>query len=397
MDSNKVRRLRKMDSLKSYELLHMAKELARAATEVQDTLENSFLREQIVEVVEGFYEVGKVVDAYEIFGGYVNRSFMVSIEKNGVSEQYFVRKYKLGITENEILFEHALVRHAMHNGFNLLAGVITARDGNTYVSPEISRNKFALYQFLQGEDKYTWDNPLMEDSEYVSAAEVLALFHSAAADFDPNGLGRVEPGIIDLVAQLNRHFTKCSKKNYSTKFHDYFTANIGDILKSIEENPISKEASAQLVKTPIHCDFHPGNLKFASGEVVGVFDFDWSKIDVRLFDICLALAYNSVYWGEHRDGEMLLDKCRLFLQSYQSTLQKIGNLSPLNSIELDVFPTMMAMANFYLLNWDISAYYAEEGRNDYEYLAYLRHNVRQMRWIEDHKQGFAEVADSVRL
>ena len=163
MTPDKMRLLKRMDSSKSYELLQMAKELARVATEVQDTLESSFLREQIIEVVEAHYDVGKVIDTYEIFGGYVNRSFKVIVEKQGEIRNYFLRKYKFGITENEILFEHAMITHTKENGFNLLAGLIESREQTTFVSPVISKNKFAMYQFLEGEDKYTWDNPLMED------------------------------------------------------------------------------------------------------------------------------------------------------------------------------------------------------------------------------------------
>ena len=39
----------------------------------------------------------------------------------------------------------------------------------------------------------------------------------------------------------------------------------------------------------IHCDFHPGNLKYENNRVVGIFDFDWSKIDLRLFDLRMAV------------------------------------------------------------------------------------------------------------
>lgn len=396
-ETSKMKRLNKMDSLKSYELLHMAKDLARAAMEVQDTLENSFLREQIVEVIEGFYDIGKVKDAFEVFGGYINRSFRVIVEKNGEAKDYFVRKYKLDITAKEIEFEHALVAHALDNGFHLLAGIIRNSAGATFVSPEISRNKFAVYQYLEGEDKYTWDNPLMQEGEYASAAEVLAKFHCAARDFNPGNLRRIEPGIMELVGGLSRSFPQYATLNRPTKFHEYYTGKLPTILAAIEQNTIAHEDVARMPTIPIHCDYHPGNMKFIDGKVVGIFDFDWSKMDLRLFDVCLALAYNSVTWGGRQDGSMHLDKCAVFLKSYQSTLQSLNALAPLSETELDNFPTMMALANFFLLNWDISAYYSGSEKNCYEYLAYLKHNVRQMNWIESHKRGFAEVADSVRF
>ena len=120
MDTAKMKRLLKMDSLKSYELLQIVKQLARTATEVQETLESSFLHEQVIEVVEGLYDLGRVIDTYEIFGGYTNRSFQVVVEQNGAVSEYFLRKYKLCIAGKEILLEHAMITHAMTNGFHLL-------------------------------------------------------------------------------------------------------------------------------------------------------------------------------------------------------------------------------------------------------------------------------------
>lgn len=395
MSLEKMKRLSKMDSQKSYKLLQMAKELARAATEVQETLENSFLREQVIEVVEGHYDLGVVREAYEVFGGYINRSFKVVVDKSGERRDYFVRKYKLGIGESEILFEHAMITHTKENGFDLAAGLIHSNEKRTFVSPDISRNKFAIYEFLEGEDKYTWDNPIMEDCEYQSAGEVLATFHSAAKDFDPANLGRVEPEIMVMMDEFKNVFQECADINRNTKFHEYYRYNLEQIFGAIDANSISKEDIAQMVRCPIHCDYHPGNLKFEDGKVVGLFDFDWAKLDRRLFDVCLSLAYNTVQWGGVDDGAMDLKKCQIFVQAYQTALRDLGTMPVLSDVELKHFPTMMAWANFYLLNWDITDYYMDDDRNDYEYLAYLKHNVRQMRWIESHKNEFAKVADSI--
>lgn len=400
MDTAKMKRLVKMDSLKSYELLQRVKQLAGDALEIQNTLESSFLREQVIEVVEGFYDLGKVIDAYEIFGGYTNRSFQVVVEQNGVTREYFLRKYKFGVSKKEILFEHAMINHTVENGFHLLATVVPASDGDTFVSPAISKNNFAMFHFLEGEDKYSWDNPLLEDGEYESGAEVLASFHNASQGFEQHDLGRLEPiapGILELIPGYARSFSDYAKVDRNTKFHTYFTTALQSILSSLKAYRISREDADRMVLNPVHGDYHPGNLKFGGGRVVGVFDLDWAKIDFRLFDVCFALIYNSVYWGGRDDGNMLPDKCVLFLKSYQSTLVNTGSLSPLNNIELDNFPTMIAMANFYLLNWEITDYYFDSDRNDYEYLAYLKHNIRQMHWIDSHIKELAVVADSVRV
>jgi len=397
MDKVNMKRLQKMDSLKSYDLLQMTKQLAEIASNVQETLENSFLREQVIEVVEGFYDLGKVVDVYELFGGFTNRSFRVVVEQNGISKPYFVRKYKFGITDKEILFEHAMITYVIENGFHLVAGPITGRDNITFVSPAISKNKFALYNFLDGEDKYSWDNPLMEESEHKSAAEVLAQFHNAAMGFQQHDSGRVESGIITLIDEMPALFTYHTMARCQSKFHEYFKSVIDSILLLLRKNTISREDAEQMVKIPIHCDYHPGNLKFDGGKVVGVFDLDWSKIDFRLFDVCLALLYNSVEWGEGSDGVMDPGRCESFLKAYQSALLAMKGMVPLNDCEIDNFHTMMMMANFYLMSWEVTDYYSESDRNEYEYLAYFKHSVRQMHWIANHIQELQNIARSVRI
>lgn len=397
MDTSKMKHLEKMDSVKSYQLLQLAKKLGRVALEVQDTLEKSFLREQIVEVVEAHYDLGKVVEAYEIFGGFINRSFGVVVEKAGEQHQYFLRKYKLGITDQEILFEHAMITHSIAHGLSICAALIYTREGTTFVKPTISRNKFAIYEYLEGEDKYSWDNPIMEDEEYASSAEVLATFHNATSNFDPQGLARVEPGILEIIPTLAERFTTFAKDDSrNTKFYRFFLRNLDNIVAVINRNTISRQDAAQMIVNAIHCDFHPGNLKFKDNRAVGVFDFDWAKIDLRLFDVCFAMVYNASCWGGPEDGSMLIGKCRIFLNSYQDTLARIHGMPPLNPIELANFPVMMAMANMYLLNWNLTAFFTGGEVNDYEYLAYLKHSVRQMEWIELHKHEFAELAASVQ-
>ena len=398
MDTSKMKHLEKMDSVKSYQLLQLAKKLGRVALQVQDTLEKSFLREQIVEVVEAHYDLGKVVEAYEIFGGYINRSFGVVVEKNGEQHQYFLRKYKLGITDQEILFEHAMITHSIAHGLSICAALIYTKERTTFVKPAISRNKFAIYEYLLGEDKYSWDNPIMEDEEYASSAEVLATFHNATSNFDPKGLARVEPKILEIIPSLAERFTTFAKDDSrNTKFYRFFLRHLDAIIAVLNRNTISQEDAGRMVVNAIHCDFHPGNLKFKDNRAVGVFDFDWAKIDLRLFDVCFAMVYNTSCWGGAEDGNMLLGKCRIFLHSYQDTLLRIGGMPPLNQTELANFPVMMAMANMYLLNWNVTAFFTGDEVNDYEYLAYLKHSVRQMEWIEQHKDEFAELAASVHL
>lgn len=364
-------------------------------------MEIAFVRNQILEVVHDHYDIGEIKDVYEIFGGYVNKSFGIYAIKAGKKHAYFIRKYKKGIKENEIKLEHAIIDCAIENGLDIAAGLIHAKDGKTYVKlsedsdGEERESYFAIYEFLPGEDKYTWDNPTLNDEEYASSAEVLAIFHNATKDFDPQGLERVEPKIMELITLLPDIFKEFATRDLNNKYHDYYLKNLDEILEEMERviTLIPAEDVKKMPMNPIHCDIHPGNLKFKDNKAVGIFDFDWAKIDLRLFDVCEALLYFCSSWEEETDGKLLLSKCAIFLNAYQNKLKELGGLEPLNETELKHLPDMLAIANVYLYNWCVPAYYADPTLNVYEYKTYLSHHLKLTRYM---KMNFQDIIEMVK-
>jgi homoserine kinase type II len=119
--------------------------------------------------------------------------------------------------------------------------------------------------------------------------------------------------------------------------------------------------------------------------VAGIFDFDWSKMDLRLFDVALAVIYFCSRWDDGHDGELRGDKCRLFLGAYQHQLQRLQGLEPLSAAEQKLLPTMLDIANIYLIHWEVSRCLETADADDYEYLAFLKHNIRLMHWLETHR------------
>ncbi|HBV85427.1 MAG TPA: homoserine kinase [Desulfosporosinus sp.] len=400
MDTSKMRNLKELSVEQTFSLFTQSEELKKIATNFFGSMEATLIRSQIIDVLRN-YDLGAVTEVYEIFGGYVNRSFGIFTEKDGEKHEYFVRKYKNGITESEIEFEHSMIDYSIEHGLDIAAGLYRTKSGSTFVKKTEGTNGkttdsyFAVYQFLKGEDLYTWDTPNLNDEEYASAAGVLAMFHNAAKDFDPQGLERVEPKIMEFLPTLPQKFKDLAQTDIDTKFHRYYSGKLNSILEVIERSQIPQDVLEKMPFTPCHNDFHAGNLKYVDSKVVGIFDFDWSKIDRRLFDVTLALAYCCCSWQDEKDGVLLLDKCAIFLKSYQKKLEELQGLEPLNAVEIEYLPTMIAAANIYLINWDVSAYYAGTDLNEYEYIAYLQHNVRLMNWIEDHKEEIGLMAKSI--
>ncbi|MEL7568463.1 MAG: phosphotransferase [Dehalobacterium sp.] len=405
MDTSRMLQLTKLNTDQLFTLFAQSERLMSIATDFKSKMDLALARNQIIDVFK-FYDLGTVTEVFQIFGGYVNTSFGVYTEKDGKQYEYFVRKYKKGIQEKEMELEHSLIDFSIANGLDIAAGLIRSKDGKTFVklaeefNGKVDYRYFAIYDYLSGEDKYTWVDPYLTDEEFTSFAGVLATFHNASRNFDPKGRERVEPKILEFVKILPKTFKDFSKTDLNNKFHSFYLRNIDDILAVLERIHIPDEDVAKMPYNPIHSDYHPGNVKFRDGQAVGIFDFDWAKIDLRLFDVCFSVVYSCCAWEDlpdgSEDGDLRLDKCKVYLKGYQDKLVELGGLEPINETEKKYFPLMMEAANIYLINWCLSAYYDEpENLNVYEYLAYLTHQVKMMKWIEEHKDDLAKIITEI--
>ena len=352
---------------------------------IRDFIEGDFLRQQITEIVESLYDIGTVTAVYEIYGGYTNRSFSIDVLKKGSAQAYFMRQYKPGVAAGDIRFEHGLIRHAIQKGFTMAADIVPSARGETFVRPVNSGSMFAIFEYLNGEDKYTWDDPDLSAAEFQSAGRVLAAFHNAAHDFNPGGLQRMEPPILALWPQLAAKLAGLGRQKQTGKLQAYYAAHLPSLLDMVAHNRFDPAEADGLPVIPIHCDYHPGNLKWKEEQVVGIFDFGWSKMDLRLFDVALAIIYFCSRWDQDNDGALRGDKCKLFMDAYQQHLQGSDGLEALTVAEHKLLPKMLAIANIYLIHWELSHYLETADADDYEYLAFLKHNIRLMRWLETHR------------
>jgi homoserine kinase type II len=325
------------------------------------------------EIISRHYEIGELVDCEQLHLGYVNISYIIETVINDRKNKYFLRRYKKGIREEEVEFEHSVINHLVKKEFNLVARVINTRDGKTFVrqfedgDDEGKDVFYAVFDFLPGEDKYTWFNPACSDEELQNAAAVLAQFHDAVSDLSPEGK-RHEPKIIDLLPRIAENVDRYAKRAINRTLH-----------------AISDREYKQLVHQVIHCDYHPGNLKFQNGKITGLFDFDWSKVDARCFDVALAITYFCTTWEGQKDGDLQLNKAAAFLDDYQNTLRGSHSHSqgvgPLSDTELEYLPHLISASNIYVLNWAIVDFYGNEV-DPHKYLVYLQHCVHIMRWLE---------------
>ena len=259
----------------------------------------------------------------------------------------------------------------------------------------MNRNKgidycYAIFDILPGKDKYSWINPDCRKSDLKNAGSVLAKFHNLSFDLKPEQK-RCEPKIMDLLPRIAQNVSSCAKKMGETPFDICLRKNLDTILSTIDQTlnvfvcGIQGSEYKDLVQMVIHCDYHPGNLKFQNNTISGLFDFDWSKKDVRCFDAALAITYFCTIWeenqNENRDGSLHMEKVSIFFQTYQNTFTT--DPGPLNGPELKYLPHMIKAANIYVMNWVIDTFYnGENDTNPCIFLKYLQHYCRSLQWLE---------------
>ena len=358
-----------MDVGKANELFEMAVCLATDAETLRDALQIEFLSGQLAEVgAHTDYDLGEVLRVEQILGGYTNLSFAVVVGMPEGEKRYFVRKYNRLNTEREVQFEHALVTHISGKGFHIAAMVYPSRAGATYVTREEIRiagepvtRIFAVYEMLEGEDKYTWISNRLTDKEFENGARVLAQFHALAHDFDPGDLAREQPPIMDFVGQFQSIFEAYAAQSRGTAFDDYYLAKLPGILEAVRRGVAMGADLEGMPRVPVHCDYHPD---LEVDRRAGRRALRLRLVQARLppvrrrtgHRLLLQLVEGPDYGG------VRLDKAAIFVRGYQDEAARFEVPGPMSADELALLPRMVANANLYILNWDLMAYYEDPGR-----------------------------------
>ncbi len=332
------------------------------------------------------YDLGELVDYEKNERGFVNTAYAVSLLAGGQKKQYFLRKYKAGIGEQELMFEHSLIEHLVAAG-SPVARIHHTRSGKTYLhcrecAEDATGVFYTVFDYLPGEDRYTWVDPVLTQEQLVDSASVLAQFHIDAGGFVPQGK-RVEPRILELLPVIAEMWSAWPSGSKGTIFDARIAERMAQISASIAATiaRLQEPTVRSLPEMVIHCDYHPGNLKFSGNAVTGVFDFDWSKVDLRLFDLGLALWYFCTSWKGVEDGSLRLDWAQTFLSAYQQRLAARRPGIAITPDEARYLPVMVNAGNLYVLHWTVTDYFAKHV-DPVGYLVFLDHSLNFTRWYE---------------
>ena len=336
-------------------------------------------------ILSEHYDIGQLVRQERIHRGYVNDSYKIEMLHDGKKTRYLLRRYHQGTPVEKMRFEHALLQELQVRGFEFSPRCIPKKDGTTYV--EIDRNLkkkdppnyIAVFSFLPGEDKCSWDHPLCSDEELKNSAKMLALYHNTIFGWQGIG-GWGERSNFDEINLMASKWQAYARNTAESPFAEFFLEQFNDLLGMLKNIPPQEKYNA-MPRLAVHGDYHPGNLKFKDGRVTGVFDFGWSKIDARCFDVGLAILYFCTSWEMGTDGNLQLDRLASFLGAYQEAGKLINAIGPLNQLELEYLPQMIHMGNLIVIDWILSQFYST-GPDLQKYLKYFEHCVSLNLWLE---------------
>jgi homoserine kinase type II len=348
-------------------------------------------------IVKEHYALGEFLSVSEIHGGYINRSFVLNVKANDREIRYAIRRYNPATSEEDVRFEHGAVSHLRSNGFDLAARVIPKEDGGTYVREELRvegelRVRFwAIFEFLRGVVRYTFVDTHLSEVELADSAATLARLHQAGTGFTPpSGTGPAKTKIMDFLPTFRETYAGYAGAAGETRFDEWFLKHRDEILERVDRAAIPGADLRRMPELPIHGDYHQGNLTYEGSRVAGVFDFDWTKVDLRLFDVAQALLYFCACWGGDEAGRLDLEKYERFLGAYNGGCKGADFPGPLTAEEQGSMPLMLEVANLFVLHVIIQSFYDTEEADVDDWLFAVDHYIRIMHWLEDERGSIAD-------
>ena len=107
------------------------------------------------------------------------------------------------------------------------------------------------------------------------------------------------------------------------------------------------------------------------------------------------MLFRSSEWKGAAAGSLRMDKFALFLKNYNEQCIRLDGIAPLTKQEQESLIPMLAVANLYVLNWDLMGFYETGNLDDDKYYTYIEHNILLMHWIETHFTDITQIIQKV--
>jgi homoserine kinase type II len=235
-------------------------------------------------------ELAHVLAAYGLAGaslrdirtGRVNRHWRVEAG-DGL---FALRRYQDRRSAAAVRYEHDALEHLAGKGWPV-AVPVPAPGGKTSV--EVAGRRYALFPFLPG-------RPASAPGRRYRRLQgrLLARLHGDLASWRPpgqrEGFGRVWELDVFVRAWSSPAFETLNGVLMA------FGRDHADLARLIRSHQyamlreLSSLGYGELPALPGHFDFHHDNLLFQQGELTGVLDFDFVRLDARVADVATSIA-----------------------------------------------------------------------------------------------------------
>jgi homoserine kinase type II len=216
-----------------------------------------------------------------------------------------------------VRFDHALLAHLTADGLPVPCGV-PGESGQAWLRERA--HVYELFEFIEGHAHQDGD-----PAELHSAGRVLAQLHRSAARFEP-----------PVAKSWPRFHDPADARDGLEELGEVAEGDDVSALRealALAEDLVERlpgECYRSLPRTIVQGDYHPANVKFHSGHVTGVFDWDWASHQPRMVDVADGLLF---FCGQ-RDAPLVggdiwsltasftIDQARVerFLAGYESVL-----------------------------------------------------------------------------
>jgi homoserine kinase type II len=285
-------------------------------------------------MVLSHYDVG-VIESLRSFPRGSRRSPKVKIRSR--RGEYLLKRRAVGQDDPyRVAFSHDLQLHLSSQGYPV-PGLVGTRDENNSML-QFNGRMYEMFNYINGV-RYQ-----RNQRQATEVGRMLGHLHRLMWEFQPSydapqggyhAAVELDAKMSLLKPAISRVEPQCTGDDLEHTV-DFLRVAYYDAARRVNEC-----GYAEMPRTYVHGDWHPGNLLFREGQIVGVLDFDSARVEPRISDIANgALQFSmSITDAEHPDDwPETLDAgaMRWLVRGYDET-----SGAPLNDAERAALPWLI--------------------------------------------------------
>jgi len=248
-------------------------------------------------MVLSHYDIG-VIESLKAFPRGSRRSPKVKIKSR--RGEYLLKRRAAGQDDPyRVAFAHDVQLHLANCGYPV-PGLVGTRDDNNSML-QFNGRTYEMFNYIQGTRYQRRAESALEVGRMLG--HLHRLLWEFQPSYDPPGGGfhaavEVDAKMALLGPAVTRVEPRCDPDKLAETI-DFLRVAYYDAARRVNECGF-----AEMNRTFVHGDWHPGNLLFRGGEVVAVLDFDSSRLEPRVSDVANgALQFSmTVSDEEHPDN-----------------------------------------------------------------------------------------------